>query len=278
MNISFACEPSPGSINEDYVIATRNFVCVLDGATIPPPLETGCIHSTPWYVRNLAAQLAKIAENTATETLSDVLSGAIEAVNEEHHGLCDLSHPGTPSSTVSMLKIGAESAEYLVLCDSPLVLDSGGNISVFTDLRLRNTSKKERQEAFAAGKKYGFGSRQHLDLVGHLITVQRRYRNQPGGFWVAGSKPEAAQHALTGTIPLTGPEQLTRAALMSDGVSAAVDSYRLTDWTGLLDRLDKNGPAAVIREIRAHEAADATANITPRAKIHDDATVAYLTA
>jgi hypothetical protein len=71
-------------------------------------------------------------------------------------------------------------------------------------------------------------------LVLALIESQRFYRNRLGGYWLAAATRGAGQHALVGTEPLTGPKRLTRAALLTDGASRAVDTFALYDWAGLL--------------------------------------------
>ena len=65
--------------------------------------------------------------------------------------------------------------------------------------------------------------------------------------------PDAAYHALTGTLPLRGPGALRRAALLSDGVSCVVDQFGLLDWAGLLEVLTREGPEGLIDRVRAAE-------------------------
>jgi hypothetical protein len=274
MLVSFACEPSPGAVNDDYVLALPGLVCVLDGVTAPPELETGCIHGTPWYVRRLAARFTLAYSTEPNGSLSDLLSSAIEGVRADHGTTCDLGHPGTPSSTACMLRATGPEAEWLVLSDSPLVLDRNGAVEAITDHRLEETSKRERQ-AVAAGTA-PVGSQAHRAQVLALVEAQRPYRNQAGGYWLAAATPEAGQHALTGRIPLDGPDRLTRAALLSDGASRTVEVFGLYDWAGLLQRAEQAGPAGVISDVRAAEHADPIGKRHPRGKVHDDATAALV--
>lgn len=58
-----------------------------------------------------------------------------------------------------------------------------------------------------------------------------------GGFWVAASNPTAAYKPPAGTGRLTAGTAW-RAALLTDGASAAVDTYDLVDRLGLLNLLD----------------------------------------
>jgi len=275
MRVSFASEPAPEVENEDYVFAVPGLVCVLDGVTAPAELETGCVHGTPWYVRQLAARMALAYAAAPAGDLGDLVATAIEAVRGDHGGACDLGHPGTPSSTVCMLRAGDERADWLVLSDSPLVLDRNGVVEAVTDHRLKRTSVRER-EAVAA-RTAPVGSPGHRALVLALVESQRPYRNQPGGYWLAAATPEAGQHAMTGSEPLGGAARLTRAALLTDGASRGVETFGLYNWAGLLKRAEEAGPDAVIGDVREAEDADLAGSQRPRIKAHDDATAAFVT-
>jgi hypothetical protein len=108
--------------------------------------------------------------------------------------------------------------------------------------------------------------------VQELVAAQRRYRNQPDGYWVAGAKPMAAYQAVTGSWPRA---QVRRAALLSDGISCLVELYAVMDWTELLDSLEQYGPIHLISRVREVESADPTGARWPRYKRSDDATAAF---
>ncbi|MGH3447937.1 MAG: protein phosphatase 2C domain-containing protein, partial [Nocardioidaceae bacterium] len=105
-------------------------------------------------------------------------------------------------------------------------------------------------------------------LPGYTPEIVRDHRNAPGGFWVAGSRPEAAYEALTTTIDRDAIEY---AGLFSDGASRLVERHGRS-WAELLTLLEQEGPAEVLRQVRT---ADAEAPADPqrhRGKTHDDAT------
>jgi hypothetical protein len=271
MEVRLASEPSPDAAdNEDHAVATADCVAVLDGVTVPAGMDTGCVHWPAWYVRRLGAHLVSAVHPDVS--LPDVLAAGIRAVRDDHAGSCDLDHPGTPQSTACLLRTAAESVDYLVLCDCSLVLDRGG-VDVITDLRAQSTSQKLREAALAGGSPYG--SEDRASRLRALVNSQRRHVNRDGGYWIAAADPEAAYHAVTGTVPLTGPYRLRRAALLTDGASRAVDTFALTDWDGLLDVLDRHGPSHLISLVRTGELADSEGRVRPRYKRHDDATAAY---
>jgi hypothetical protein len=250
MQVVYACEPSPGHDNEDVVVAGPTWAAVLDGATAQPGRNSGCRHGVAWYARRLGAHLAATLMVDDQQTLTDALATAIAATRPDHGGECDLDNPDSPNSTVVILRQRGAALDYLVLIDSPLVLDLGSEIRVVADDQIARL-----RAALPAG------------------TPLRR--NSPGGFWIAGAKPEAATHALTGTVPAA---DVRAAALLSDGASRLVERFGALDWPQLMGILSAEGPAALIARTRAAErAADADLATRKPGKVHDDATAVYIT-
>lgn len=250
MRVRSASDPAPGRLeNEDVVFRFGPLVGLLDGATVPDGFETGCVHGPGWYVRHLAARIGLALAARPAATLMSSLAAAILAVRADHGGDCDLDHPGTPSSTVCLLREGGDQVDYLVLCDSPLVLDTGGQVSVVSDERL-DTAMAELRDT-AAG--LPGGGADPMTRFRHAVLAQRERMNRTHGYWVAAADPDAAYHAVTGTLPLRGPGALRRAALLSDGASCAVEQFGLFDWAGLLDVTAAEGPEGLIGRVRAAE-------------------------
>jgi hypothetical protein len=254
MRLTYATQAAPGVVNEDYVMAGPDWAVVLDGATAPAGVDSGCVHDVPWLVHHLAGALAaRLAAGAAgaAETggsLADILAAAIKQVGTAHADTCDLANPDSPSSTVAMARWGRGHVECLVLADSPIVVRrSDGSISVVEDDRLMH---------LPGGPPYP------LELV-------RSHRNRPGGFWVASTSQAAAYEAMTATFPEDGIETT---ALLTDGVTRLVERYGHT-WRDLIGELRDNGPDHVIGLVRdAERAAPAT-----HGKRHDDATALIIT-
>ncbi|MFK3985049.1 hypothetical protein ACI2K4_32350 [Micromonospora sp. NPDC050397] len=273
MQVWSASEAAPDRLaNEDHVFQYGQLVGVLDGATVPEGFDTGCVHGPAWYVRRLAARIGLVAADQPGATLMEVLAAAIDAVRGDHGNRCDLGHPGTPSSTVCLVREGAEHVDYLVLCDSPLVVDLGSRLQVITDDRLETTMVGLRSAAFA-GKASGDDNDPQARFRRSVIW-QRQQMNTPGGYWVAAADPEAAYHAIGGGLSLTGPDRVRRAALLTDGASYAVDKLGLLDWHSLLALLTADGPSELIRRVRAAEREVVEDQERHRFKRYDDATAA----
>jgi hypothetical protein len=271
MEVSVASQPTPGRhTNGDFAFALPDLVGVLDGVSAPDPLDTGCHHGPSWYVRRLGAHIVAAHRRRADVPLADLLAESIALTAADHDGTCDLLHPGTPASTVCLVRVSSNTLEYLVLCDSPLVVDRSGTVTVATDPRFAAAVADLRGSALRGTHR--IGSPEHAAAVRRVVTQQRARTNREDGYWIAAADPTAAHHAVTGTLPLTGADRVTRAALLTDGAASAVDQFHLYDWHGLLDVLTDAGPQELIRQVRAAEAADSGGLGSPRYKRHDDAT------
>jgi hypothetical protein len=112
------------------------------------------------------------------------------------------------------------------------------------------------------------------DRLDHLpdfsLTSVARLRNSAEGFWVASTVPAAAEHAVTGSVPVAA---VRRAAVFSDGAARLVERFDELSWAGLLDLLEEVGPAALIARTRESERVAPTPR---RGKRYDDATAVYV--
>jgi hypothetical protein len=269
VEVSFASWPgSLSKDNEDFVAASPSAAVVLDGLSAPSPLGTGCLHGTPWFVGQLGVQVVSAATTAGDEPLQDLVASAIARVADSHANSCDLDHPGTPSSSLAVLREQDQRVEYLLLFDSVIVLDGPSGLVVVTDRRVDAFAQQED----LATREHPIGSPAHQERVQELIAAQRRHRNQPGGYWVAGAKPAAAYQAVTGSRP---HDQVDRAVLLTDGVSCLVELYAAAGWPELLDSMQEHGPTHVISRVRELEDADPSGSRWPRYKRSDDATAAF---
>ncbi|MFE6869880.1 hypothetical protein ACFVFS_25405 [Kitasatospora sp. NPDC057692] len=265
MRVSIATAPGGPNPNEDWVGATPSLAVVLDGLSTVG-LDTGCRHGVPWYVAQLGGHLfAALA--APDRTLADGLAQALGQVAALHPE-CDLGNPGTPSATVSILRAGAERFDYLVLADSPIVVERGGAYEVFTDLRVDTVVPELRAET----ERFATGSPEHTASVRRMVEAQRLTRNTPDGYWVAASRGEAASYALTGSMLTEGVQSV---AVLSDGASRIVTEYQALEWAEVFTILRANGADGLISAVRKVEATDPNGIRWPRFKVGDDSAVAF---
>lgn len=232
MLIETAEQGAPGRASEDRIRVLPNAVVVLDGVTSrtrPPDRNGG------WYATKLADELARLVD--ATTPLTDLLALAIANLVAEH----DLVPGDSPAATASIVRWDDETIDALVLCDTPVVA-FGRTTEVVEDTRLADL-------------------RPDPDIL--------RWKNKPGGYWVAEADPEAGHQALTTSWPRA---VIKRVIVATDGVSCGVSEYGLFSW----EELAELPLADVLDRIRAAEHGDSEHKRWPRYKTHDDQAIARL--
>jgi len=254
---------SPDKPYEDwYGIADRQEsapIVVLDGGTVRT--DTGCRHGVSWYAEQLGSELLRRLREDDPHSLISVLELGIRTVAELHRDTCDLSHPGTPSAAVAMVRpVKPEAWEYAVLGDVTVVFDTRSGPVVVADHRISQSAKHERLEA----DRWPIGSPEKTAAMLAMKHAELAERNR--GYWIAAADPTAAAHALTGQV-----DDVVRLAVLTDGVARA-QAWGILTWSELLDEMDRWGPARVIQRVRIAEASDPKGIRWPRNKASDDAT------
>jgi hypothetical protein len=115
------------------------------------------------------------------------------------------------------------------------------------------------------------------DRTAHLrdysIAGVSAARNKPDGFYVASTLPDAAYHAVHGSIDA---DDVQRMALLTDGAARLADYFAQVGWAELLDLLEHHGPRALLNRTREVERAGDGPNDGRRRKVHDDATAVFI--
>jgi hypothetical protein len=258
VRVTFASDGGSGESNEDIVAAADGVVVVLDGVSKWYTAESGCVHGTVWYVRQLSDRILMHATRDMPPelSLSEAVGAALGDVARSHADTCDLTHPWSPAATVAVLRETESSVDYLILADCVIVVETNFGVTALTDTRLAELLRRVRHPDASE------------DLKQHLRDGLHRLRNHPDGYWVASADPAAAANAITGSI---ARDAIRRAALLTDGASCLVDDYAQATWPQLLQL----GPDGLIDEVRRHEKNDPDRARWRRSKIHDDATAAF---
>lgn len=245
------CAGHRGRDNEDFVGAVVDAVVLVDGAGITG-IEEICRHGIAWYSHRLGATILarlSLAQARADESLTAIVSAAIDEVTDAHRSTCDVADPSSPSATVAVVRVAGGQADYLLLGDSVLVLDAvDAPVQVVEDRREPDIARPYWQQLAVLGAG-GVGADQVRE---QFITAFRAQRNQPGGFWVAKDSGNVVEHAATGSRPTAEMRTVT---LLSNGASRAVDRFGLMDWP----QVPAHQPRELIRLVREAEKANGVA-------------------
>lgn len=254
----------PDRPNEDWYAASPELVVVCDGATTRT--ATGCWHGAAWYARTLGTMLTYHVDRFVKLPLSYSLMVAIDQVAGRHESTCDLSHPGTPSAAVGVVHVTEGTLRYLVLGDVTVVLDTLDGVKVVCDQRISASAATERAEV----DRYLIGSDEKTAALIPMKRAELAARNQE--YWIAAADSSAADHALTGEIPL---DQVRDFAVLTDGAARYVDLFNLATWSQVIRLLRHGGPGQLIELVRGVESHDPLGERYARNKAHDDATAVF---
>ncbi|WP_441251016.1 protein phosphatase 2C domain-containing protein [Kitasatospora sp. McL0602] len=270
MHVQLADEPQkPGRTSEDFAAATPEALVLLDGASAPVGMESGCRHGTAWYVRRLGVHLLARLTDRSDRSIAECLADAIAETAALHGGRCDLGHPGTPAATVVAARLHGSSLEYLVLGDSMLVLQyKDESVRPIGDNQRFSGGDELRRQIWATVP----GSDERAALHTRYTLAVRAARNTGRGPWIAAATPRAAGHAETGFVRL---DDLRAVAALTDGAARWTDRFALGSWADALRLLGESGPGTLIGEVRAAELTDPRCERWPRGKAHDDAAALY---
>ncbi|MCL2849663.1 MAG: hypothetical protein FWE61_06430 [Micrococcales bacterium] len=259
MNVTWATLPGTAQ-SQDRVFVTTNAVVVLDGASVCDPVPTS------QYVDGLGADLVAGLTNAPHADLTPVLADAI-AQTAARMGL----RPGaSPSSTVAIARTTDDGAvDLLVLGDSQIVTPT----RTYRDTRIHQVAVSHRaayRDRLAAGHGY---DEAHQLLLRALQVEEARHRNTADGFWIAEADPAAAAHAVTARLA-----HFSWLVLATDGAYCPMQHLHRDNWPSLVGATSDDLTAVLVELARWEADDDPAGRARPRAKLHDDKTLAVVTA
>lgn len=256
-----------GDNNADRVFVTDNAVIVLDGATAFEPIDV----DSGTYAETLGARIANLLDESPDVGLLQAVAEAIRytAATLRLHG------DASPSSTVSILRARRGAVDLYALGDSPIYYGIGRATHRFADDRLAALPLAERTqyiEALRSGAGYGD---EHRATLSRLQQAQRVQRNKARGYWIAETDPVAADHALTAEVPIG---RITWAVLATDGAADSIEHHATLEWPDVA-QLDSAPLTRLLHRLHMWENTDdPDGRLRPRAKRHDDKTLAVVPA
>jgi hypothetical protein len=246
-------------------MVTSGAVMVLDGASAFGPSTV----SPAVYADQLGTEITAAIEASPAGPLSQVLATAIAATATA----LNLPDDDGPSSTVAIARVNDGTTDLLLLGDSYIAYRSAGSTTILTDDRLAHLSLPQARlyrERLAAGSGYGPA---HRATLRDLQAGQRVRRNVPGGYWIASANPEAAEHAITRTLPAASLDWIV---LATDGAADTARHLGLGNWEAIARR-DEATLSALLQHCREwEENSDPDGRQFPRAKRHDDMAIATI--
>ncbi len=242
-----------------------NAAIVLDGATAfaSVDLDPGT------YAEALGRHIVAELRSDDRIDLAEVVSKAIDIVARQF----ELRPGRSPSSTVTILRVHNQQAGLFVLGDSPLYYGTVHHSRVLADTRLADLDLPESRhyrDRLRDGSGY---DDQHRTLLRRLQEHQRAWRNVDGGYWIAEADPAAAYHAITATLSV---HDLSWAVLATDGISNPLRYLGRADWATVAAQSDRQLTGLLAAAHRWESEDDPTGRTFPRAKRHDDKTIAAI--
>lgn len=264
MKVITAQLPDPRR-SKDRVFITANAVIVLDGATAFTSIEL----DAGIYADALGRHIVTELHSDDCANLTEVVSNAIEVVAHRF----ELQRGHSPSSTVTILRIRDHHADLFVLGDSPLYYGTAHHSTVLIDTRLTDLDLPESRryrDRLRDGSGY---DDQHRTLLGRLQEHQRAWRNVDGGYWIAEADPIAAHHAITATL---NSHDLSWAVLATDGITNPLTHLGRANWATVAAKSDRQLAGLLTAAHRWERKDDPLGRNFPRAKRHDDKTIAAI--
>jgi serine/threonine protein phosphatase PrpC len=264
MKVNAAQLPGPDR-SQDRVFRTANAAIVLDGATAFTSVEL----DAGTYADTLGRHIATELRSNDRADLAEVVSNAIDIVARRF----ELRPGHSPSSTVTIVRIRDQHADLFVLGDSPIFYGTAQHPHVFADTRLADLDLPESRH-YRDRLRDGCGyDDHHRTLLRRLQEHQRAWRNIDGGYWIAEADPAAAYHAITATL---GVHDLSWAVLATDGITNPLTHLGRADWATLATKSDRQLATVLTAAHQWEREDDPTGTNFPRAKCHDDKTIAAI--
>lgn len=247
-----------GDKNQDRYAYGDGWAFVLDGASSFATDQPD--HDGGWYAERLKDALSFELTTRPEAPTADIVARAIEVAASAH------DDPKTcPTSTIAMARWSDREVEVYVLGDSTAVLINEDGEQEFNDSRLADIAPEIRAE-YRSRLAEGHGvDERHRELLRELQARQASVRNQQGGYWIAGSEPNAARQGLVKRQPTPS---VNAVVLATDGAASALQYGLVDTWTDSAE----TDLRQLLTAAQAAEESDPLGTKWPRSKTHDDKT------
>lgn len=276
LKVNVSATQGAGLVNEDVAGHCGDAVWVIDGATdVGEPVLFGASDAA-WFANRVNVVLGDILRDRPAIATRDLLmetistcSAAFEcAAHRRAAAPADL-----PSAAFAMVRQIGDAVELTTLGDcrvayraadeSPSLFGGtalgpfeGRSIALADELRRANPTIDPTALKQA--------------LLPHLRET-RRLMNQPGGYWILGTDPVAADHVNRMVLEARPGDGF---ALASDGFLRLIEVFGVADVADLLAIEAEQDFDAQLARLRALESESGSLTKYPRIKLHDDVSFA----
>lgn len=276
LKIHVAATDSRAAVNEDVVGHHGNAAWVIDGATGIGAALLDAPSDASWLARTADAALRTLLSNDPDIATRDLVREVTTLCRDAlaTHSVRDAEGPHEhPSAAFTMLRRIGDTIELTALADCKIAYrDADGTAQLFasTDFdAIEGRTLALTRELLIAEPDISPAT-----LVERLLPqlqANRRQMNRPGGYWVLGTEPAAADHLATLTLPARSGQ---RFALASDGFLRLIELFDVASLDGLIAIDTDAAWQSWLAQLRAIE--QAPSSLYPRVKVHDDATLLNL--
>ena len=263
------------TVNEDTFFVGEDFGFVLDGATgllkeniSPKPSDA------QWFVLKISEILQKTI--LMDLSLNEIVANAIKQADQEYMSFEGAQNiKSKPSSGIALYRKRNETLEYFLLGDVSLLVElKDGTIKEFLMQELPKLDGENIQKMAQIAKEKGIHVIDARPLINDDLLRVRLSQNTPHGYYILGDNPEAAKHALSGSIPLHQVKSITA---LSDGYSQTYDTFDLfKEPKQLIEKLETTTPEEIYEQLWQLQEQDYYCDEHPRFKIRDDATIIHV--
>lgn len=264
-------------VNEDIAYADENMAWVLDGATgLTDKKLTSFESDARWFVNEWDKYL-KANLNDKCKSIRNIVLEGIGIIRDKFYkesGLEYIEEIKRPSASISIVRKNEDIIEYFMLGDCTLLIkDIDNNVTRIKDILLEKFDNRAISEMLKVRDEKNISWVEARKIINPILIENRLLKNTQDGYWILEFNEEAVSHCIEGKF---FHKEVKNLALMSDGFSAIVDTYKYFNEGELIERLIEFGCEKTYKLIREIEEDDKDLLKYPRLKKGDDCTIVFI--
>ncbi|WP_164847422.1 protein phosphatase 2C domain-containing protein [Sphingobium algorifonticola] len=267
-----------GAVNEDRAGSCAQAAWVIDGASGVMASQIDALSDAAWFAAEADRGLQQAFRIMPSSSTRDILRWVMARCREaalHHLGTNSVSANDLPSAAFAMVRVSQGRAEFTTLGDCRILYHApGGPAALFGETALSAIEARTialAREILTAQPDIAPALLREKLLP--QLRENRRRMNQPGGYWIMGCDPDAADHVDSMTVE---GDRLD-CAIASDGFLRLIDTFECCDPSDLMDVTTPQAFAAMIARLRMLEHSPGSMLDYPRVKVSDDASFIRLT-